>query len=151
MNHKRGREEDPKENSTKIVWIDVCDGSANNLSLEVSFANEDRNRKSDLECIVEVLKRKRPTLCDALERGKFNFESESCHRPGKWISIGEHSPIKNNSDLRCNISNANNISKLHLSSYEHNNFDTVTRGKVVSFYYSCMFMISTFMKFTVLH
>lgn len=111
MSRQKSGEPESNENLHKIVWVDVVDGSANNLSLEVSFSSDNRKRKSDLQCVVDVLKVKRPSLCHALQKGNFNFESESSLRPGKWVSVGENSPVKNNSDLRCVITLSSSVHK----------------------------------------
>lgn len=84
----------------KHVFVELIDGSAN-CPFELSFTNTPQSRKTDVDCIVEAMRRKKPGLGPILASGAFLIQKESEHRKDKWVTIGDNSPVKDMSDLRC--------------------------------------------------
>jgi hypothetical protein len=91
------------DKSSKVIFVTVIDGEVNteyDIVLQKGF--RDTNEKNDLEKIADVLKRKSKALKHVfLSCENFSFQKESELRPNNWVVIGDDSPIKDRSEVRC--------------------------------------------------
>jgi hypothetical protein len=55
----------------------------------------------DVELLKQLLIKKSSYLESTIKAGLVTFKQESETKPGKWVTIGEHSPIKDQSMVRC--------------------------------------------------
>ena len=83
----------------KLVWVDVEEEGHQPSNYEVSWQSDGKN--ADLKEISAVIQRKRPSTTKYFERGLYVFQIESLAKKGRWITLGENSPVKNESDLKC--------------------------------------------------
>ena len=90
--------------SEKIVWVQVIDGSASNFNVEVQFRNEySSTRITDIECIVDKVKKKFAVLRHQLVLGNYYFECKSLNRQNFWQTMSDDEEVLDSSDLRCTI------------------------------------------------
>ena len=71
-----------------------------NVPYDYKFDLISDNSSTDLEKVVREIKRKNPMLV-GFATTDFNFLQESTARKGKWITFGENSPLKDQTELRC--------------------------------------------------
>jgi len=81
----------------KLIFLELNIGKSK-IDYEIDI--DCNNEKTDLESVIEVIKRKKPALSE-YHRDDFIFQKESSTRKGKWISVGDISPLKPDSDLKC--------------------------------------------------
>ncbi len=95
------------ESDHKIVFLVLEEiGAApciTNLQLKYPVSN---SLIYDCKKVVEEIKVKKPHVHELLLRGKVVLQIESDHFPGKFHEIGEESPIKDKSCLRCTVTMA---------------------------------------------
>ena len=84
----------------KLVYLDVHLPEVE-FPFEFSIENPENSGKSDLETVVEHVVKKKPCLKKWLHETTFDFQIESERRPGKWVSVGDNSPLKEQSNLKC--------------------------------------------------
>ena len=65
--------------------------------------------KSDLQLLRESLIQKSSFLDSSIKAGHVSFKKESSSRGGKWITIGEKSPIKDKSVVMCSVLKPRNL------------------------------------------
>jgi hypothetical protein len=87
----------------KFVSVDVIGGVDNNLTFEIIFSNCDEKEMSDTTSIANKIKTKNRFLKSEMEDGLFHFERQSNFNKDKWVVIGDDSPVKTDSILRCVI------------------------------------------------
>jgi len=92
----------------KLVFVDVH-VQHTQYPLEFAIENSDKSGKSDLQVVIDLIKKKKPCLEHMFDAGGFDFQTESALRPGKWVSVGETSPLKEDSNLKCIIAIPNNF------------------------------------------
>lgn len=83
----------------KTVFVEVVSETTSNMNLEISFSNVENSGVSDLTCVVAAMKKKKPLLISQMQEGSYLFQLESTKRPGKWVTIGDESPLKSNCDV----------------------------------------------------
>ena len=86
----------------KLVFVDVHIQHTQ-YPLEFAIENSEKSGKSDLQVVIDSIKKKKPCLKHWFDAGGFDFQAESYLRPGKWVSIGETSPLKEDNNLKCII------------------------------------------------
>jgi hypothetical protein len=84
----------------KLVFLDVILPETE-YPLEFSIQNPEESGKTDLQVVVDVASRKKPCLQNWFKQNNFNFLKESEVRPGKWVSFGEDSPLKEENNMKC--------------------------------------------------
>ncbi len=92
------------ESNHKIVFLELEEiGAAApcmNLQLKFPVSN---SLLSDSKKVVEAIKVKKPHMHELLSRGKVVLQIESDLFPGKFHEVGEDSPIKDRSCLKCTV------------------------------------------------
>ena len=86
----------------KVVFVELeqFGAAAPIQNLQVKFQTSDANTY-DRTLLLNAIKVKKPKMADLLSRGEVVFHAESEIFPGKFIEIGEDSPIKNKCVLKC--------------------------------------------------
>lgn len=83
------------ESDHKIVFVELQEigAAAPIMNLQLKFSVSDCFI-SDSKKIVEAIKLKKPRMNELLSRGKVVIEIESDTFPGKFVEVGDDSPIK---------------------------------------------------------
>ena len=89
-----------EEDKTVIVELFNCDGTAlETAPREVTYSPS--SEKSDLTLVKEKLLKKSKTLNEALMASTCVFQIKNLSNPSASIEIGEDSPLKNGSVIKC--------------------------------------------------
>ncbi len=94
-------ENDRKRKTVQIKLKEHGDLSAKSLTFDVSIPDDDDSAKSDLEYLVEAVKKKKPRMAEVLEKSELTFQIESETFKGDYVDIGDSSPVKHLSKLLC--------------------------------------------------
>ena len=84
----------------KLVFLDVILPETV-YPLEFSIHNQEESGKTDLQVVVDIASRKKPCLQNWFKQANFDFLKESEVRPGKWVSFGDDSPLKEENTMKC--------------------------------------------------
>lgn len=88
--------------TNKIVWVDVVEEGHEPKNYEIQWRPD--NTVSDVMHITEGVKRKYSSSSRYFQNGHYLFQIESSAKRGKWITLGENSPVKDLSDVKCLLS-----------------------------------------------
>jgi hypothetical protein len=93
----------PIDKSSRCIFVTVIDGEVHtpyDIVLQKRMCHTDK--RNDLERIADVLKKKSKGLSHVfLSSENFSFQKESEIRPNNWVTIGDDSPVKDKSEVRC--------------------------------------------------
>lgn len=90
-----------KRKTVQIKLKEHGDSSGKSLTFDVSIPDDEGATKSDLEYVVEAVKKKKPKMADVLEKSELMFQVESEIFKGDYVDIGDSSPVKHLSKLLC--------------------------------------------------
>lgn len=102
----------------KLVFVEIESKETSNLSYEIEIDNSEQSGQSDVDYVVDVLKKKNRRLDTALRPGKFAVLVRSQHRPDKLVNKGDYTPIKNNSDVIIRLSATTDVESMDIDGDE---------------------------------
>ena len=90
------------EDANKIVWVDVVEEGHEPKNYEIQWRPDET--VSDIVHITDAVKRKYASSSNYFQNGHYLFQVESSAKRGKWVTLGENSPVKDLSDVKCLLS-----------------------------------------------
>ena len=111
--------------SKKFLWIEFIENEKVTAAFDIMIEKYSQNQMSDIELVIEELKKKNPTLISIFRNQSHSFQRQSEMWPGRWSNIGNNSPIKELSELRFLFVNKHSVFEIDGESDEmSNNFSS---------------------------
>lgn len=111
------------DREVKSVFVDLEDvGCATpKYTFDISI-DSSSNSKPDLQLLFDGMVAKKPYMSNHLRNGLLSFKVESVKFPGRYVDIGDTSPVKDVSIIQCKLirqSKSFFLECLYLSSVEY--------------------------------
>ena len=95
------------DNDKKVLLVDVEEAeSASQISSFEIYISQETMENSDISktsLLVEEIMKIKPSLRELLSTGVISFQRESEMFPGKYVEVGEFSPLKHKDYLKCMV------------------------------------------------
>lgn len=87
------------------VLVEVHGINSSSIDFDIPFP---KGEDANIINLTKKLSRKNTTVKQCIDSGNYMYKVESSIIKGRWILIGEDSPLKHGTTVRCEINNNNN-------------------------------------------